>query len=380
MDLLDQTGFENLVNSRGGAHVSLFMPTHRVSGGKEADQDKLRLKNLLSAVGDELSRNGTEREEVERLLAPAWELQRDDPAWSYMSDGLALFLHDGELMRYRIALELPELVVLGERFALGPTIPLLSDQTFLALTISPKRVRVLRGSRSLVDELDLAGVPASLDEVFAADGAFSQPSPGATTSGRAGGTPGTVFYGTGSPDQSHEEDVQQFLRRIADGVQSHLGNRSMPMVLIGLPEWVSGYRKVNRYNRVLDQAIERNPDQMSAEDLHDQAWAIVQREAADEASTLIERLGEQRAHQSGASGHEEVLAAAEEGRIDTMLVTEDSFRRTGNDDRIILLGSGSGGPQEQIDAGAIATLRHGGALRVVENLPDGVRTAAILRY
>ncbi len=50
MDLMTRAEFEELVGDGDGTRVSLFIPTHRVGGGKESEADRLRWKNLLGAV------------------------------------------------------------------------------------------------------------------------------------------------------------------------------------------------------------------------------------------------------------------------------------------------------------------------------------------
>src|SRR5690606_1919985 len=132
MDLLTRADFESLVESREGVtHVSVFMPTQR--GGREAEADRLRWKNLLAAVESALLEEGRPRHEVARILQPAWDLHGDARAWNAMADGLACWLRDGQMQSYRVPIELPELAAVGQRFIIGPALPLLTDQTFIVL-------------------------------------------------------------------------------------------------------------------------------------------------------------------------------------------------------------------------------------------------------
>jgi hypothetical protein len=376
MDLLTRADFESLVESREGVdHVSLFMPTQR--GGREAEADRLRFKNLLAAVESALLEEGRPRAEVARILRPAWDLHGDARAWNAMADGLACWLRDGEMRSYRVPVELPEIAAVGESFIIGPALPMLTDQTFIVLALSQKKVRVLRGSRSRVGELDLPDVPRSFEEVFEPDGPRSDTVP-RPTAGHGGGAGGTFPYGSGADDNVHKEEVTEFFRAVADGVHKHIAHRTLPMVLAGLPEWVAVYRDVNRYPHVLDQAIERNPDDLTDEQLQAAAWQLVEQRLRSEAMVLMDRLGEQRGRGGGAVGPEQVLAAAREGRVDTMLVTPDGCWRGGTG--VVHLGGLAEDPCALIDAAAMATLRTGGAVRVVDELPEGQLAAAVLRY
>jgi hypothetical protein len=376
MDLLTRADFESLVETREGVHVSLFMPTHR--GGRDTEADRLRWKNLLTAVESTLVEDGARKAETANILRPAWALHDDARAWNQMADGLAAFLRDGEMQTFRVPLELPELAAVGGSFIIGPALPMLTDQTFLVLALSQKQVRVLRGSRTRVGELDLPDVPKAFDDVFAADGPQADSVPRPNASGYTGA--GTVFYGSGALDNVHKEDVTEFFRMVADGVHQYVGHRTLPMVLAGLPEWVAVYRDVNRYPHVLDGAIERNPDDLSDEQLQEAAWGLVEQRLSTEVTSLLDRLGAQRGRGGGATGPDPVLAAAQEGRVDTMLVTLDGCWPGGNGTDVVKLDGVVKDPCEVVDAAAMATLRTGGAVRVVHALPDGEPAAAVLRY
>src|SRR5690606_30299396 len=101
--------------------------------------------------------------------------------------------------------EMPQLAAVGNGFVIGPTLPLLTDQTFLVLALSQKNVRVLRGSRDRIGELDLPDVPSAFEDVFEKEGPQSDSVPRPNASGRVSG--GAVYYGSSSLDNVHKEDV-----------------------------------------------------------------------------------------------------------------------------------------------------------------------------
>src|SRR5690606_1249282 len=121
----------------------------------------------------------------------------------------AMYLAPGWSAMYRVPLELPELAAIGSGFVLGPVLPLLSDQNYVVLTLSQRHVRVLRGSRDRIGELDVPSVPSAFEDVFEPDGPASDSVPRPTASGRSGQA-GSVYYGGGSADNVHKEDVTEF--------------------------------------------------------------------------------------------------------------------------------------------------------------------------
>lgn len=84
------------------------------------DARSIRWKNLLSQVEATLSERGLPADEIEALLAPAVELRDDRLAWSYMGDGLAMFLRPGSHRLFRVPVAVPEVATVGDHFVLGP--------------------------------------------------------------------------------------------------------------------------------------------------------------------------------------------------------------------------------------------------------------------
>ena len=380
MDLMTRAEFDELVGEGDGVRVSLFVPTHRVSGGKAGEEDRIRWRNLLTAVEHALQRDGMDRAQVSELLAPAWELHRDVMAWAHMAEGLAMFLRPGWHASYRVPLDLPELGAVGPGFVLAPLLPLLADRNYVVLTLSQRNVRVLRGSRDRIGELELPSVPTSFEDVFEPDGPQSDSVPRPNASGR-GSAAGAVYYGASSLDNAHKEEVVEFFREVARGVEHHLAGRTIPMILAGLPEWVAVYRELSTYPHLLDGAIERNPDDMGEEDLRAAAWALVSSRLEAESARLLDRFHEQRAKGSGAIGVDPVLTAANEGRVDTLLITPDGCYAGGPaGPHVVLPLRDREDHQGLADAAARATLRNGGAVRVLDELPGGASVVALLRY
>lgn len=378
MDLMTRAEFEELVGDGGGPRVSAFVPTHRNSHVRDAEGDRLRWKNLLNGIESTLAEDGHSRSEIEELLAPAWDLHRDGMSWSYLADGLAMFLRPGWHATYRVPLDLPELATIGDGFVLTPMLPLLTDRNYVVLTLSQKDVRVLRGSRDRVSELDVPTVPSALEDVRTredrqSDTVTRPTAPSRATSGRA------VYYGTSSVDNVHKEDVVGFLREVARGVDEHLAGRSIPLILAGLPEWVAVYRELSSYPHLIRPAIERNPDDMSADDIRLAAWPLVEERLTQENSALLDRLHEQFARGSGVFGVEESRRAAQEGRVDTLLlpVETSSAAPDGGQPVIRVDESDSYG---LVASAARATFRSGGAIRVLDELPGAVPAAAVVRY
>lgn len=383
MDLLTRSDLEALATPQvSGTHVSLFIPTHRY--GIEVAADQLAWKNLVDAAETSLLKH-MRRSEAEKLLAPARDLQHDAMSWQYMSDGLAMFLNQDGERTFRVPAPFSTLATVGERPVLGPLLRLLSgDETFLLLALSQRKIRLFSGSRNGIESVQLTDVPTSLKEVVEPlDPRSDTMARPVATAGRGGAA---VFYGHGAGDQHvKSKEVTKFLRAVASGLQELLSNQNAPLVLVGLEELVAEYREVNTYHNVLEDAVLHGSDEVTAEELHDLAWPLVERKLQAQREAIFARFQELRGTGLVSSDPETVTTAANEGRVETLFVKADPWcwERVGdNSVPVVELGqSAEYGICERVDAAAVATLTKSGQIFASSQttVPDS-EVAAIFRY
>ena len=385
MDILTRADLDDLARQNdASAHVSLFLPTHRL--GSEDRTDPVRWKNLLTSTESALADRGLRRGEVEELLGPARMLQEDALAWQHMSDGLAMFLRPGWHSSYRVPVSLPELATVGERFVTGPLMRVVTrDSHFLLLALSQRHVRLFEGNMQRLEELELRDVPGSLRAVVEA------PQPRAdsmartlSSGGRGGGR--AVFYGYGAADGNFKkEEMHEFLRQVANGLGEYLRGESLPMVLVGLAETVAAYRAVSSYPHVLEEEVRTNPDQLGPEKLHEAAWPVIEVALDGERLRAMDRFGA--LHGTGQASDEtaQIAEAATQGRVDTLFVAAEPWcwEQVTDGGRVVQLGTDEAfAPCEQLDRAITDTLSHGGQVYAVQaaEVAGGGTAAASFRY
>jgi hypothetical protein len=383
VDLLTSADLEFLAQADPGeAQISLFLPTHRFGGEIQADQ--LRWKNLVAGVESVLAER-MRRPDVDDLLAPARALHEDAMAWQYMSDGLAMYLRPGWHRTFRVAARVPELATVGDRLVLGPLLRLLSgDEHFLLLALSQREIRLMGGSRNAVEEVHLADMPTSLRDVVEPQeprsDTMARPASAASRGGPA------IFYGHGAGDEDLKKDeLARFLREVSTGLRDVLGADGSPMVLVGLEQLVAAYREVNSYGHVLDDAVLRSSDQLSADELHQLAWPVIEQRLRDERGQVIELFRELHGTGRVSSDPSTVLEAATHGRVETLFVQADPWcweRDAAGSPPIVQLGVDDRYDAcVQVDAVAVATLSGGGHIYATsESVVQGAEVAAIFRY
>ena len=145
------------------------------------------------------------------------------------------------------------------------------------------------------------------------------------------------------------------------------------------------YREANSFSHLLETAINGNPDQMVAEDLHALAWPLVEpwfRKEQEEA-----RVRYQQSIGTGLASNnlEEIVPAAHHGRIGYLFleVGQEKWgtfnQQTG---KAVLHAGAKTGDEDLIDFAAIQTLGGGGKVYAIsrEKMPDKEPVAALFRY
>lgn len=396
MDLFTSQSLLALAAAREGPCVSLYMPTER--RGPDTQQGPIRLKNLLGQVATELAALGQRTPAIQQLLAPAQALVNNNLFWQSQSDGLALLLAPETLATYRLPLPFDETVVVNDRFYLKPLLAMLSnDDTFYLLTLRQGGVRLLQGSRFSLAEIELGEkVPTSLTEAlkydeFETNVRFHVASRPSTGSSRGAPDRGAAMYhgqGSAADDANLKAQITRFFRALDNGVSDLLtGSQQPPLVLAGIDYLRGLYRQVNQYNALVDEEITHDPETLTPQELHEQAWAIVEpiftqvRQDALDAYQHLAGSGDARAvHKI-----EEIAPAAYFQRVDTLLLPRRMVQWGAFDaeaNRVELHPERQPGDQDLIDFAAIHTLRNGGAVHLLEpsHFSAGASLAAILRY
>ncbi|MGH9362377.1 MAG: hypothetical protein ACRD2T_10715, partial [Thermoanaerobaculia bacterium] len=161
-ELLSRDEVRGLLEPRPGPCLSIFLPT--VRAGAETLQNPIRWKNLVRAAEEGLAERGLRKLEIEELLAPLRALHEDADFWQHQNAGLAVFRAPDFLRAYRLPLPFAELAAVEERFHLKPLFPLFDgDGRFYVLALAMHDVRLFEGSRWSVQEVDLPGVPRSIE-------------------------------------------------------------------------------------------------------------------------------------------------------------------------------------------------------------------------
>jgi hypothetical protein len=381
IDLLPRDLLSGLVGSDPETSVTFYLPTHRV--GTERDQDPIRLEHLIQQARSELVSAGHRDTEAGRFLGPASDLLHDPSFWAELDLGLAIFLRSDRLVSYRLPAGVEELVVVGDRFHITPLVPFLSpDGDFFVLTLNRADVQLLRASRHRVEEVDLGGVPTSLEAALDHDDRERQLN--LHGSGRVGGGQVTAgFHGHADDKDLANADLTRFFRIVDDGVARLIGAPSVPLVLAGPDRLVALYRRASHYPDLVDKAVIGNSIGLSSSELRDRAWPLVapryEHSRLRAAEAISARTGPTTADVA------ETVVAAGSGRVSALFVAADTHCWGEVSTDLTSVSEHEGrrpGDQDLLDTAATLTLAHRGDVFVVaeEEVPGAGPLAALLRF
>jgi len=388
MSLIAKDELRALAKAHHSQCISIYLPTHRA--GFDAQQDPIRLKNLLGQVEAQLQTMELQPPEIAGLLAPVTNLLQDPLFWQHQRDGLAIFLSPDTVYVFRLPLQLQALALVAERFHLKPLLPLLNaDGQFYVLTLSQEEIRLFQGTAYSLAEIELQEVPSGLAEFLKDEDRerHLQFHTSTRPPGGRGGNRAAVFHGHSIIESNERNDILRYFRRVDAGLHSVLREETAPLVLAAVDHLLPIYYEANTYPHLLEAAITSHPEALNVKELHAQAWAIVEPHfltARQEALALYKHYagtGDARA----SDDIEKIVAAAYYERVAHLFVASNRQQWGTFDPQtqaVTLHNERQPGDQDLLDLAAVHTFLNQGAVYVIspEEMPVDKPVAAIFRY
>jgi len=384
--LISEKQLSALAEHTAPKSVSVWMPTH--PAGAEAQQDPIRMKNLLTRAEEQLTALGVRASDARDRLSPLHAMARDGDFWRHQSRSLGVLLADDEPVTVQLPVEAPEVVSVCGHFHLKPLFgPVRRDGRFYLLQISQKTVRMLRAARFEIGPVSLPGAPKD----FAEFSRFNDPERHlefhtGTSAHHPGVSRPAVFHGQGSAaDQTAEKkQLTEYCRRIDEAVVKVVRRARAPVLLAATEPLEGIYRRVSNCPQLDRRVIAGNADETEVRQLHGRGVAVFQEDWQHPIQAAIERY-EQAGHLGLACNDlDEVLQAASANAVETLLVslerpcwgrTEAEAGPVQRHDRQ------QPGDEDLLNLAAVLAHRGGATVHAIkqERLPTDSPVAAILR-
>ncbi|RCJ39712.1 hypothetical protein A6770_11545 [Nostoc minutum NIES-26] len=391
MTILSADELKTLIEHPHSHCISLYMPMQKA--GPEIRQNPIRFKNLIREAEERLDAMGIRHTEAVNFLQPAMELDTTD-FWEHQDHGLAILISSDVFRYYRLPMEFQELVVVSDRFHLKPLLHLINnDGKFYILALSQKDAKFFEGTRSGLNEVEVENMPKSIDEALqydetAKEGQFRiATSKGSTSSPFSRSQPG-AFHGQGSPDRDkHQEAILQYFHAVDAALHEKLRDREAPLILAGVEYLHPIYREANTYPHLIEEGITRRLELFQPEELHAQAWPIVEplfHQSEQDAMELYQQLAGEGTGKAS-SDLKEIISAAYYQRVDSLFVPvgQQIWGEFDPDSMAVdLHPEPEPDDEDMLDFAAIHTLLNGGTVYAVESeqMPNDTLAAAIFRY
>ncbi|MBU7583022.1 MAG: hypothetical protein KAF91_08940 [Nostoc sp. TH1S01] len=391
MTLLSIEELKTLTGNTDKPCISLYMPMQKA--GPEIRQNPIRFKNLIREAQTRLEAMEMNQGEANELLQPAMELDTGE-FWENQDQGLAIFIAPGVFRYYQLPMEFQELVVVSDRFHIKPLLHLINhDGKFYVLALSQQDLKFFEGTRYGLNEVEIENLPKSLDEALlydetAKEGQFRIATKKGSTSNPFSRSQPGAFHGQGSPDRDqHQEAILQYFHIVDAELHEKLREETAPLILAGVDYLHPIYRQANSYTNLLEQGITRRPELFQVDELHADAWEIVEplfHESEQQAMELYQQLlGE--ATGTASSDLKEIVAAAYYQRVDSLFVPvrEQVWGKFDPETmNVDIHPEPEPDDQDLLDFAAIHTILNGGRVYAVEpeNMPSQVQVAGIFRY
>jgi hypothetical protein len=312
-----------LARQEGGPAVSIYMPLQTPSAKASVKHENMiRLKNLLRRAEDESKAYTRDHPESEGRLSALLQPLRDaydagDRFWDPQAVAIAIFLAPGTAEVLALQAEVSEEVVINDRFHLKPLISAHTmESRFYLVSLDMHDVKLFRGNASKMQEIPFVDGPPELPEILK-EFSFER------TLNKAPGT-GTIYVGHAGGEENLSPHIVEFIEGVDGAVRATLKGTELPVLLAGTENVVGQYRHHSHIRTLLQEYVQGSPRSMSVRDLHAKAWRIISRrqekKIADEVSAVAEALESDQ----GARELSDICRAAYEGRLQILLVAQDT--------------------------------------------------------
>lgn len=368
---------QNLIKKAESHSVSIYLPTHRENAA--AQQDPIRYKNLLNKAEKELIEMGMRQPEVDEMLKEPYGLINSESFWLHQSDGLAMFITPDHYEYYRLPLEFEEFVYVNDHFLITPMLPMLArDGSYHVLALSQNNVRFYTCNSDSIEQIEL-DIPESMEEFQQYDVYEKHLQAGPAPGG------GRVLHGQGDYAEDDKKFILDFLKHVENGVTDYMNKQQTPLVLAGVKEITSMYRRVNHYHQLVDETIAGNTDKKSDKELREESWRVMEPKFLEEIEEELERYGNLKSSKLVSSDLEEVVKAARYGKVDTLFVPKGQHRWGEFDEdkqTVLLTNERTNGNHDLFNVAATETLTKKGNVYALDGnrMPEHSSIAAIMRF
>ncbi len=370
-----------LLSSKGPC-LSVFMQLSKTPRDTSAKANPLEWRELMRSIEPQVQQSGAEAREMFEAVSN-WDavIQGAEP----QGESVAVFRSPEAFRVSWMSDPVISRAVFGPHFYIRPLLEQLTrGKTFYILALSQKDVRLLYCTMRTSEEVTLppktaANFDAWMDSAKPDHVMDNRSSPGPSVGSSKG-----VMFGTSTDREDKNEYLTHFYGQIDHGLNERLRGKTEPLVLAGVDYEIALYRSLNHYPHLAEESVEGAPNSLKSGEMHARAIDAILRCYEKKVDAELAEYNHKAG--GGASNRlKEVVTAAHEGRVLTLLVSE-TLEATGRFDEstYTVKGRASGTTEDEdlVNDAAVQTILHAGQVYVAPNskMPNGAPAAAIYRF
>ncbi|HYG20604.1 MAG TPA: hypothetical protein VD816_16810 [Ohtaekwangia sp.] len=376
--------FAELANFHSDCCVSAYMRTHRAGVEVNEQMDNIAFKNLLQQITSSLRSKGFDQTKVERMLEPGYDLLRQEQFWFNLTDGLAVFVAEGQFRFYRMPYAPKEELLINTSFFVSQLVPVLTQKDFFyVLVISKKQARFYRADAFGMVNIRVDELPNGVDDVVHFEEKDDQKLFRTGSSGAGGGA---NYHGIGGGKPDDKENIAMYLDEVDETLWKEvLSTQKVPLLLAGVEYLLPIYRQVTNYNFVWDEVLTGNHERDDINSLHQQALEKMKPYLEDRVKKALADYGNHSASERTSSVPDDVIPASYYSRVAQLFAVRDEHiwgKFNEQDNELVIHETQQDGDECLLDKAVIQTLLHGGEVFIVpkEKMPADSKLAALMRY
>lgn len=380
MDQFTREDLQRLLSAPEGTCVSIYMPLHKPMT-RENREDSIRLKNMLNEAEKTVGQAATK--EIRESIKEAQNLLHDIAFWEHQAEGLALFIQPGFIKYYRLPVAFSEAMFVEDTFYVTPLLSYLNRKNhFYILALSKGSTRLMEsvGDHNL-QEVEVPDMPKSQDEAL-----WYIEHDQLLTNRASAGDAGSYHGEYNDDSREPKAYLREYLLKVENALHSFFNNHEDPLILCAMEPALGHFKKVAHLDNIAGE-IEINPDSLSTAELFKRAMSILEESMDAPIKQAKNMYGSFSANEPQRVEQDlsRIISAAEQGRVDTLLVAKPKAREEANafHEKIeIDTSPATIVPDEELEAAVQGTLRNSGNVLLVheDEMPIQGRVAAIMRY
>ncbi|MCR3955396.1 MAG: hypothetical protein NUK57_03800 [Gudongella sp.] len=362
--------------------VSIYLPTFKQ--GQEANQSRIRLKNLIRDAEGSLVEKGFSEKDALAFLKPATKLLDETIFWQNQEHGLGIFITPEEMRYYKLPFEVEELAIVSNRFYIRPLLKLFTSiEDFNVLTLSQAEVKLFEANPYGIEKIEVPEIDELVENYIPANELRQEAT--SPKGAASGGGPG--MHGYNEMSKTEKNEISKHLRSIDKEVNRVLKDTKHPLIVYSVDYIYPMYREVSSYSNLMEESIKGSPEGIGEKEIHQKAMDIfsprVEKRLEREVDKFMTLLNTD--SKLGTDSIERIVLSSNNGGVDTLFIADD-VQKWGffneEDNSLEVNNKEDLGHVDLMDKAAMLTLLNGGTVHVLkrDKMPSGKPIAAVLRF